>query len=192
MCFYKGFWFIWGLIFWQFPSHFGFWFYIKCNVFLSFTTNTFFSLLRCTVKQPLVCFICLLLFLSHWFSLIAGLFLLSPAMMTPHLAVGTMRNDKMGEPCFYLMGQNQTTVCSQKSVPNPLCHLFLSVLPSTPCGSSLPASHFVCLCVDVFTLCTCFMSCCAWIELKKLLWIHTRTNPLPMRAPDQIFLKGLI
>ncbi|KAL1021542.1 hypothetical protein UPYG_G00014590 [Umbra pygmaea] len=32
------------------------------------------------------------------------------AMMAPHLAVGTMRNDKMGEPCFYLMGQNQTTV----------------------------------------------------------------------------------
>ncbi|XP_077445159.1 membrane-associated guanylate kinase, WW and PDZ domain-containing protein 1-like isoform X10 [Stigmatopora argus] len=31
------------------------------------------------------------------------------AMMAPHLAVGTMRNDKMGEPCFYLMGQNQTT-----------------------------------------------------------------------------------
>ncbi|TNN38377.1 Membrane-associated guanylate kinase, WW and PDZ domain-containing protein 1 [Liparis tanakae] len=37
------------------------------------------------------------------------------AMMAPHLAVGTMRNDKMGEPCFYLMGQNQTTVCSQHS-----------------------------------------------------------------------------
>uniref|UniRef100_A0A8C5N9W8 Membrane-associated guanylate kinase, WW and PDZ domain-containing protein 1 n=1 Tax=Gouania willdenowi TaxID=441366 RepID=A0A8C5N9W8_GOUWI len=40
------------------------------------------------------------------------------AMMAPHLAVGTMRNDKMGEPCFYLMGQNQTTVCSQVC-PNP-------------------------------------------------------------------------
>uniref|UniRef100_A0A3P9PQ33 Membrane-associated guanylate kinase, WW and PDZ domain-containing protein 1 n=1 Tax=Poecilia reticulata TaxID=8081 RepID=A0A3P9PQ33_POERE len=36
------------------------------------------------------------------------------AMMAPHLAVGTLRNDKMGEPCFYLMGQNQTTVCSKK------------------------------------------------------------------------------
>lgn len=58
----------------------------------------------------------LVLFLS----LVAGLFLLSPAMMAPHLTVGTMRNDKMGEPCFYLMGQNQTTVCSQKC-PNPPC-----------------------------------------------------------------------
>uniref|UniRef100_A0A3P8R2J6 Membrane associated guanylate kinase, WW and PDZ domain containing 1a n=1 Tax=Astatotilapia calliptera TaxID=8154 RepID=A0A3P8R2J6_ASTCA len=47
------------------------------------------------------------------------------AMMAPHLAVGTMRNDKMGEPCFYLMGQNQTTVCSQKSVPlHSPCHRF--------------------------------------------------------------------
>ncbi|XP_077579381.1 membrane-associated guanylate kinase, WW and PDZ domain-containing protein 1-like isoform X10 [Stigmatopora nigra] len=34
------------------------------------------------------------------------------AMMAPHLAVGTMRNDKMGEPCFYLMGQNQTTTAA--------------------------------------------------------------------------------
>lgn len=57
--------------------------------------------------------------LSLFLSIVAGLFLLSPAMMAPHLAVGTMRNDKMGEPCFYLMGQNQTTVCSQKSVPRP-------------------------------------------------------------------------
>ncbi|XP_063064866.1 membrane-associated guanylate kinase, WW and PDZ domain-containing protein 1-like isoform X13 [Engraulis encrasicolus] len=30
------------------------------------------------------------------------------AMMPPHLA-SCMRNDKLGEPCFYLMGQNQTT-----------------------------------------------------------------------------------
>uniref|UniRef100_A0A8C9S8B0 Membrane-associated guanylate kinase, WW and PDZ domain-containing protein 1 n=1 Tax=Scleropages formosus TaxID=113540 RepID=A0A8C9S8B0_SCLFO len=33
------------------------------------------------------------------------------AMVAPHLAA-CMRNDKLGEPCFYLMGQNQTTVCS--------------------------------------------------------------------------------
>uniref|UniRef100_A0AAR2K3M9 Membrane-associated guanylate kinase, WW and PDZ domain-containing protein 1 n=1 Tax=Pygocentrus nattereri TaxID=42514 RepID=A0AAR2K3M9_PYGNA len=32
------------------------------------------------------------------------------AMMAPHLAA-CLRNDKLGEPCFYLMGQNQTTVC---------------------------------------------------------------------------------
>lgn len=86
-------------------------------------------LIRCTVKQPPVCFICFLLSapppFSLWLSLVAGLFLLSPAMMAPHLAVGTMRNDKMGEPCFYLMGQNQTTVCSQKSVPlHSPCHRF--------------------------------------------------------------------
>ncbi|CDQ75079.1 unnamed protein product, partial [Oncorhynchus mykiss] len=37
------------------------------------------------------------------------------AMMAPHLAVGTMRNDKMGEPCFYLMGQNQTTKSDSES-----------------------------------------------------------------------------
>ncbi|KAF5907243.1 membrane-associated guanylate kinase, WW and PDZ domain-containing protein 1-like isoform X9, partial [Clarias magur] len=30
------------------------------------------------------------------------------AMMAPHLA-SCLRNDKLGEPCFYLMGQNQTT-----------------------------------------------------------------------------------
>ncbi|XP_066501045.1 membrane-associated guanylate kinase, WW and PDZ domain-containing protein 1-like isoform X6 [Hoplias malabaricus] len=30
------------------------------------------------------------------------------AMMAPHLAA-CLRNDKLGEPCFYLMGQNQTT-----------------------------------------------------------------------------------
>uniref|UniRef100_A0A8D3AGV8 Membrane-associated guanylate kinase, WW and PDZ domain-containing protein 1 n=1 Tax=Scophthalmus maximus TaxID=52904 RepID=A0A8D3AGV8_SCOMX len=42
------------------------------------------------------------------------------AMMTPHLAVGTMRNDKMGEPCFYLMGQNQTTTAAVTgTLPHP-------------------------------------------------------------------------
>uniref|UniRef100_G8JLT3 Membrane-associated guanylate kinase, WW and PDZ domain-containing protein 1 n=1 Tax=Xenopus tropicalis TaxID=8364 RepID=G8JLT3_XENTR len=34
------------------------------------------------------------------------------AMIPPNIAA-CMRNDKLGEPCFYLMGQNQTTVCSQ-------------------------------------------------------------------------------
>lgn len=76
------------------------------------------SLFGCTVKRPLVCFFLLFLLLFSLSLIVAGLFLLSPAMMAPHLAVGTMRNDKMGEPCFYLMGQNQTTVCSQKSVPS--------------------------------------------------------------------------
>uniref|UniRef100_A0AAX7SU48 Membrane-associated guanylate kinase, WW and PDZ domain-containing protein 1 n=1 Tax=Astatotilapia calliptera TaxID=8154 RepID=A0AAX7SU48_ASTCA len=42
------------------------------------------------------------------------------AMMAPHLAVGTMRNDKMGEPCFYLMGQNQTTTAAMTgTLPHP-------------------------------------------------------------------------
>uniref|UniRef100_A0A8C8CT63 Membrane associated guanylate kinase, WW and PDZ domain containing 1a n=1 Tax=Oncorhynchus tshawytscha TaxID=74940 RepID=A0A8C8CT63_ONCTS len=42
------------------------------------------------------------------------------AMMAPHLAVGTMRNDKMGEPCFYLMGQNQTTTPAMTgTLPHP-------------------------------------------------------------------------
>uniref|UniRef100_A0A671X7N9 Membrane-associated guanylate kinase, WW and PDZ domain-containing protein 1 n=1 Tax=Sparus aurata TaxID=8175 RepID=A0A671X7N9_SPAAU len=42
------------------------------------------------------------------------------AMMAPHLAVGTMRNDKMGEPCFYLMGQNQTTTAAVTgTLPHP-------------------------------------------------------------------------
>uniref|UniRef100_A0A3B3YHX7 Membrane associated guanylate kinase, WW and PDZ domain containing 1a n=1 Tax=Poecilia mexicana TaxID=48701 RepID=A0A3B3YHX7_9TELE len=42
------------------------------------------------------------------------------AMMAPHLAVGTLRNDKMGEPCFYLMGQNQTTTAAVTgTLPHP-------------------------------------------------------------------------
>ncbi|CAL8325320.1 unnamed protein product [Merluccius merluccius] len=42
------------------------------------------------------------------------------AMMAPHLAVGTMRNEKMGEPCFYLMGQNQTTTAAMTgTLPHP-------------------------------------------------------------------------
>uniref|UniRef100_A0A8C2J788 Membrane associated guanylate kinase, WW and PDZ domain containing 1a n=1 Tax=Cyprinus carpio TaxID=7962 RepID=A0A8C2J788_CYPCA len=43
------------------------------------------------------------------------------AMMGPHLAA-CLRNDKLGEPCFYLMGQNQATVCKGHSV----CQPFLS------------------------------------------------------------------
>uniref|UniRef100_A0A671RTR4 Membrane associated guanylate kinase, WW and PDZ domain containing 1a n=1 Tax=Sinocyclocheilus anshuiensis TaxID=1608454 RepID=A0A671RTR4_9TELE len=43
------------------------------------------------------------------------------AMMGPHLAA-CLRNDKLGEPCFYLMGQNQATVCKGRSV----CQPFLS------------------------------------------------------------------
>uniref|UniRef100_A0AAY4D8U7 Membrane-associated guanylate kinase, WW and PDZ domain-containing protein 1 n=1 Tax=Denticeps clupeoides TaxID=299321 RepID=A0AAY4D8U7_9TELE len=38
------------------------------------------------------------------------------AMMAPHLTA-CMRNDKLGEPCFYLMGQNQTTVCKWTVTP---------------------------------------------------------------------------
>uniref|UniRef100_A0A672HWS1 Membrane-associated guanylate kinase, WW and PDZ domain-containing protein 1 n=1 Tax=Salarias fasciatus TaxID=181472 RepID=A0A672HWS1_SALFA len=69
------------------------------------------------------------------------------AMMAPHLAVGTMRNDKMGEPCFYLMGQNQTTVCSQKSVPiHSPCHFTPSLLSFPPAHPYL-ASYFVCVCI---------------------------------------------
>ncbi len=43
-------------------------------------------------------------------------------MMGPHLAA-CLRNDKLGEPCFYLMGQNQATVCKGRFVcVNPCCH----------------------------------------------------------------------
>lgn len=100
-----------------------------CKVVISFTTNP--SSLCYDAEVRLFCFSSLDSS-SLSLSLISGLFLLSPAMMAPHLAVGTMRNDKMGEPCFYLMGQNQTTVCSQvcPSSPSPLKN-FLSIL-STP------------------------------------------------------------
>ncbi|KPP70408.1 hypothetical protein Z043_110765 [Scleropages formosus] len=49
-------------------------------------------------------------------------------MVAPHLAA-CMRNDKLGEPCFYLMGQNQTTkkstVCRNPNVmcPKPLIYV---------------------------------------------------------------------
>lgn len=68
------FWFIWGLILTPppLPPQMFFWYCIKCNVFLSFTTNPFLSLLRCTVKQPLVCFICFLLYIPSSFSLIVS------------------------------------------------------------------------------------------------------------------------
>lgn len=92
---------------------------------------------------------------SSSLSLISGLFLLSPAMMAPHLAVGTMRNDKMGEPCFYLMGQNQTTVCSQVCPSSP--YLFkLSfrlypplelILPWTPPCAFAPGFAFLLVCM---------------------------------------------
>ena len=35
----------------------------------------------------------------------------STAMIPPNIAA-CMRNEKLGEACFYLMGHNQTTVCS--------------------------------------------------------------------------------
>uniref|UniRef100_A0A8C1HLC8 Membrane-associated guanylate kinase, WW and PDZ domain-containing protein 1 n=1 Tax=Cyprinus carpio carpio TaxID=630221 RepID=A0A8C1HLC8_CYPCA len=42
------------------------------------------------------------------------------AMMGPHLAA-CLRNDKLGEPCFYLMGQNQATVLvSEMHIWHPL------------------------------------------------------------------------
>ena len=82
--------------------------------------------------------------------------------MAPHLAVGTMRNDKMGEPCFYLMGQNQTTVCSLKSVPNPTwppsyplpnTHQTLPVFPSAtlcPVCVCCSLSHSPHLCAPIW------------------------------------------
>uniref|UniRef100_A0A3Q3KJA5 Membrane-associated guanylate kinase, WW and PDZ domain-containing protein 1 n=1 Tax=Monopterus albus TaxID=43700 RepID=A0A3Q3KJA5_MONAL len=71
------------------------------------------------------------------------------AMMAPHLAVGTMRNDKMEEPCFYLMGQNQTTVCSQKSVPvHSPSHLF-------PSSFTHPSFQLIPTCISHFTVCVC-------------------------------------
>lgn len=155
---------------------------IMCNIFLSFTTNPSFSLLQHTVKQHLVCFICLFLSIppSFWLSLVAGLFLLSPAMMAPHLAVGTMRNDKMGEPCFYLMGQNQTTVCSQKSVPIHLpSHLFLTILSTLPSSSSLPASHFVC----VYVLACLHSVCALWFIMPDLKISLTSVNPYMHKPP---------
>lgn len=148
-------------------------------------------LLRCTVKQPLVCFICFLLSapppFSLWLSLVAGLFLLSPAMMAPHLAVGTMRNDKMGEPCFYLMGQNQTTVCSQKSVPlHSPCHRFpFSYIHPSPYH---PASHCVCVLawrpVDiVYKLCQPHLT-----HVIQLLYAYDIPTHVP--ASDQTFING--
>lgn len=132
---------------------------IECNISCLSRRKPLVSLLRCTVKQPLLSvLLCFLLSTPPPFSLtlVAGLFLLSPAMMTPHLAVGTMRNDKMGEPCFYLMGQNQTTVCSQKSVPihSPpavLCSFPVLIHPSRPAHP------------DLNTLCLCLARGCVYI-----------------------------
>ncbi|KAJ8409283.1 hypothetical protein AAFF_G00234810 [Aldrovandia affinis] len=46
------------------------------------------------------------------------------AMIAPHLAA-CMRNDKLGEPCFYLMGQNQTTTPAMTAtVPPPVHKMF--------------------------------------------------------------------
>ena len=86
----------------------------------------------------------------------------SPAMMAPHLAVGTMRNDKMGEPCFYLMGQNQTTVCSQKSVPtHSPCHLFPFDLIH-PTFQLIPTWIPLCVCLrtGVLTVCMLYVVSC--------------------------------
>lgn len=121
-------------------------------------------------------------------SLVAGLFLLSPAMMAPHLAVGTMRNDKMGEPCFYLMGQNQTTVCSQKSAmihhtpppPHPTprppalwsSFSFDSLL--TPSSAPpVPASFFVCTWQNEQAFCLVVPE----IQLSTSLYIHMWKGP---------------
>ncbi|KAJ8265633.1 hypothetical protein COCON_G00147320 [Conger conger] len=43
------------------------------------------------------------------------------AMMAPPLAA-CMRNDKLGEPCFYLMGQNQTTTPAMTGTAPPPVH----------------------------------------------------------------------
>lgn len=124
-----------------------------CKVVISFTTNP--SSLCYDAEVRLFCFSSLDSS-SLSLSLISGLFLLSPAMMAPHLAVGTMRNDKMGEPCFYLMGQNQTTVCSQvcPSSPSPLKN-FLSIL-STPSAHPHLNSTF-CICPWVCLLLVCML-----------------------------------
>lgn len=37
---------------------------------------------------------------------------LPPTAMIPPNIAACMRNEKLGEACFYLMGHNQTTVCS--------------------------------------------------------------------------------
>lgn len=159
-----------------------------------------YCLLGWNVKLPLVCFICFLLSspspsLSLSFSdlsLVAGLFLLSPAMMAPHLAVGTMRNDKMGEPCFYLMGQNQTTVCSQKSAmihpppsppdpPTP-CPLVIFLFWFSPHPFVRSTRTCILLCLYV-TKWTSFLSCRAWNPTFHItLYTHverTRTNIMP-------------
>lgn len=94
-------------------------------------------------------------------SLLLGFFfLVCAAMMPPHLA-SCMRNDKLGEPCFYLMGQNQTTVCSPLSStvilsprilhlpPDPLPprrNLYAITLPypptrPPPLTCAVPSSH---------------------------------------------------
>lgn len=114
----------------------------------------------------------LFLLLSLWLSLVAGLFLLSPAMMAPHLAVGTMRNDKMGEPCFYLMGQNQTTVCSQKSVPiHSPCHIFpFSFIH--PSFQLIPTWVLLCVCVCARVSLHSVHALCLVIAWNKLCLIN--------------------
>lgn len=78
-------------------------------------------------------FIHLYFFLSPISRSLAG----SSAMMGPHLSA-CLRNDKLGEPCFYLMGQNQATVCKGRSV---------SILPVTQSHVINPASAHACCCL---------------------------------------------
>lgn len=112
-------------------------------------------------------------------------------MMAPHLAVGTMRNDKMGEPCFYLMGQNQTTVCSQKSVPlHSPCHCFpFSYIH--PFFQPMPPLHpTVCLRADLFTSCTSFMSASFNLCYLTSVNLYAYNLPTHMPASDHTFLNG--
>lgn len=95
---------------------------------------------------------CLLFCYASLFSLICfSLFLIfyslvgSSAMMGPHLAA-CLRNDKLGEPCFYLMSQNQATVCRALSVCAMPPHHFIC-----PCVCFIFIVHHPLLCCTLFT-----------------------------------------
>lgn len=105
------------------------------------TTLLFAILLYSTSLFSLICFSLFLIFYS-----LVG----SSAMMGPHLAA-CLRNDKLGEPCFYLMSQNQATVCRALSVcampPHHCCILYalvcvLSLLYITP-SCAVPYLHHI-------------------------------------------------
>ncbi|XDV48240.1 hypothetical protein PO909_017689 [Leuciscus waleckii] len=63
------------------------------------------------------------------------------AMMGPHLAA-CLRNDKLGEPCYYLMGQNQATVCKAQCVSTlPITHKCV-LFPHPPsCHAFIPLTY---------------------------------------------------